>query len=232
MTVTMSAPRPRPPAGILVAGDPFGQAVIADWFSRLVLCPLDAAAVRANRSEEMLAFVAGLADELGVPAASRTIIPFLSDQAPEQIERQLGHCYVLLFDGLSGPKAVSLCESAYAGAGGRLFQAPFTEMLALLRALDVSVGGTCREPADHLAIELAALAEATRQGHAALTTPMIRRLSGWVPLVTQAVCRTGLSDFYAVVFTLLDAFVAVLASSSGGDRPNENRKLLSGVSDV
>jgi TorA-specific chaperone len=219
---------PGPPAGLLAAIELAGQAATADWFGRLVLQPIDAAAVQANCTGAMLAFIAELGDELGAVPAAQAIIACLRSQAPGQVARRLGHFHVMLFDGVSGPQAVSLCESSYAGeGGGRLQAAPFVDMRAVLRDLDVSVDAVCHEPADHLAIEMAALAEAMRQGNPALIAQMVRRLSRWIPAVAEAVSRAGLSNFHTALFALLDAFVADLGSSLG-----QGCKSLSGVSDV
>lgn len=216
-----------PPGGILASGELSGQIAIADWFGQFILRPIDIAAARANRTAEMLNFIDQLGDELGTQHAARTITAFLSGHGPEQIVRQLGHLHVLLFEGIAGPEAISLCESSYAGEGECRVLAPFQEMRAMLRDLDVSVDVRCREPADHLAIELAALAEAMRQGKPALVAPMILRLSRWVPAVAEAVSRAGLSPVHTAMFALLDAFVADLGSFL-----SQGRNSLSGVCDV
>ncbi|TAI61923.1 molecular chaperone TorD family protein [Bradyrhizobium sp. Leo170] len=204
-------------AGVVNQGDLLGQAMVADWFSRLILRPLDKEAVLANRFEDMLEFIADLGDELGMEAAAQAIMAFLREHAPEEIEKRLGHVYVVLFEGISGPEAVSLYERSYAGETRRQFQTPLVEILSVLRELDASVGAECREPPDHLAIELGILAEALRQGNHALSRHMARRLSRWVPAVKHAVSRTTRSEFYGAVFALIDAFVSGLASSLGGD---------------
>jgi TorA-specific chaperone len=220
---SQNVPRSRTvPGGVVNQGDLLGQAmmqaVVLDWFSRLILRPLDAEAVSANRFEDVLEFIADLGDELGMEAAAQTIMAFLRENAPDEIERRLGHVYVVLFEGVSGPEAVSLYERSYADETRRQLQAPLVEMLSVFRKLDASVGAECREPPDHLAVELAILAEALRQGNHTLGRHMARRLSRWLPAVKGAASRATCSEFYGAVFALIDAFVSGLTSSLGGDR--------------
>lgn len=220
------------PQTCLAVGEISGLATLADWFGRLILRPMDAATAAANRTDEMLDVIAGFGDAFGVPAAANAMIAFLRQHSPNEIERRLGYRYVVLFDGVGGKRTVSLCENAHAEGGEPLLQTAFASMQAILRTLDVSVDGTCREPADHLAIELAALAEALRQGNVVLTEQLVQRISRWVPAVAEAVCHADPSDadqseFYAAVFELLAAFIADLAASLG-----EGCQKLSGVSYV
>lgn len=70
----------------------------------------------------------------------------------------LAAAFAKLFLGAGGPKSAPPYESAYRSESGMLFQEPMAQMAELLRQLDMSVADTLKEPPDHIAIELNALA--------------------------------------------------------------------------
>lgn len=183
-------------------------ATVADWFGRLLLAPMDEASLDVHRSETMRGFLFDLGLSLDRVAAAQAFERFLSDAPLASTAARMGHAFVLLFEGVAGPNAISLYESAWSGEG--LYQTPFVEMMAILRALDVSVGGTCCEPPDHVGLELAALAEALRQANTDLADRLAQRLRGWIPHVASAVAARADAAPYRELFVLLDAFVSLL----------------------
>ncbi|GGF68845.1 DMSO-membrane protein [Azorhizobium oxalatiphilum] len=183
------------------------MALIANWFSGLLLAPLDAAGIERHRRLQARAFVHTLGVELDCGSAAAALTEALGSGTPEQAEARIAHQYVLLFEGVSGPKSISLYESSYCGEGPGLFNAPFVAMQETLRALDIRVDGPCREPPDHLAVELAALARALLLDRPDEAAGLLGRLRGWAPSVATAVARSPHGGVYAPLFVLLDAFL-------------------------
>ncbi|TBW38773.1 hypothetical protein EYW49_08765 [Siculibacillus lacustris] len=119
---------------------------------------------------------------------------------------QLGIGYGRLFEGIGGPNTVPPYESAHRG-DGRLFQAPVSEMEALLAAHDLSVSVTVAEPADHLAIELALMARfvaADDPDRAVLAA----RLAGWIPTFASRCIAADTTGFWAAAARILVVAVA------------------------
>lgn len=189
-------------------------AAVAGWFGQLLLAPVAEAAIDAHRSDTMQRFMLDLGVSLDRSAAAEALALFFRDAQPAWTEARMGHAFVLLFEGVAGPNAISLYESAYSGDGTSLYQTPFVEMQAILRELDVTVSGTCREPPDHLGLELAALAEALRQRKADLADRLTARLRGWVPTVARAVAARPGTRPYREIFALLDAFLSLLPTTA------------------
>ncbi|MGU3492400.1 molecular chaperone [Xanthobacteraceae bacterium A53D] len=208
---------PHPTGGVAAARPPVDEmratACIADWFAGLLLAPPDTAAVERQQGAQALAFIQGLGEDLERRSAASALCDVLASGPADKLSARFGHHYVLLFEGVSGPKSISLYESSYCGEGSGLFNAPFVAMQEILRALDIRVDGPCREPPDHLAIELAALATALRQGRPDIAASLATQLRGWVPAVAVAVSRSPHGGFYAHVFALLDAFLAAASLS-------------------
>lgn len=134
----------------------------------------------------------------------------------------LAAAYARLFLGAAGPASPAPYESFYASERGTLFQEPAGAMADLLRELDMSVVADMKEPPDHVAIQLSAMAElaerllqAGAEGAAAAETAMNQRQIGfldshllnWLPSYAEHCKNFDADGFYA---TALKAVVAFL----------------------
>lgn len=99
-------------------------------------------------------------------------------------------------------------ESFYMNDQGRLFQEPHIEMTHILSELDVSIVHSCKEPADHLALELAALAEALRQQNFTFIDALSLRLSQWIPQMNTTINRVANNSFYTIILKLLILYLS------------------------
>ncbi|QUS40086.1 cytoplasmic chaperone TorD family protein [Tardiphaga alba] len=187
------------------------SALLADWFAHRLLAPMQACDVKQLQTAEGRHFVRSLGDALDCEAAAHALLAAAGD-APAVAEVRLSRDYLLLFEGINGPKSISLYESSHCGNGVGLFGAPFVEMQEILRALDIRLDDPCREPPDHLAIELAALAKALRLGKRDIADGLVTRLCRWTPSIGGAVTTSPHCGFYRHLFALLDAFLVATAS--------------------
>lgn len=100
-------------------------------------------------------------------------------------------------------------KSAFrAGGAWRLFQAPTSEMEALLAEHDLSVATDAGLPADHLAIELALAAHLIAAEEPVRGAEMIRRLAGWVPAFADACADADSDGFWAGAAYVVAAVMA------------------------
>lgn len=189
----------------------FQQALIADWLAAVFIAPPEKAFVEKARSDETAALIGELGEMLNCTEASSTMLTTLHDGSIAQVTCNLGRSYTTLFEGVSGPRTVPLCESGYFGDGHRLFREPFSEMNATLKRLDMSVSDEIAEPSDHIAIELAALGCAMRQSDSVEMAGLIQRLETWAPKLRADVVSKDTSKFYAAASTLLVVFLSALA---------------------
>ncbi|OUI77876.1 hypothetical protein HK18_00505 [Commensalibacter intestini] len=186
----------------------FVHAAIIDWFSRLFIAPLDIKTLKEYRTPAFTEFLTDLGETLNEPNLTTQIINTFNATPNKEIEPQLAHQYVSLFDGISGPNAVPPYESFYMNDHGRLFQEPHIEMTHTLSKLDVSIVHSCKEPADHLALELAALAEALRQQNLIFIDALSLRLSQWIPQMNTAINRVAKNSFYTIILKLLILYLS------------------------
>src|SRR5699024_7679847 len=108
---------------------------------------------------------------LQAPAAAEALCDKLTQDTPENLAVHLQRRYTALFEGIFRHRAVLPYESAWQENGvPTLGGKPVAEMEAVLRDLDVHVSADCCEPADHLAIELAALTAALSGGYTSVAT--------------------------------------------------------------
>lgn len=196
-------------------GDVFlSTALIADWFSRMALVPMDKLMLENLRSADMCRFLAELGEWLGQPHAVQPLWAAVQGGDAGQVAADIHLEYIQCFEGLRGPDMISLCESAYVGEGPGLFHSPFVEMQAILQALDVSVGPNCCEPFDHLGLELSALTQALRQQDFVVAEQLRLRMCGWVPKLLDAMKNRVDTGFYRDVVILLEVFLLALPSFS------------------
>lgn len=188
----------------------FVQAAILDWFSQLFIAPPSRSLLEQCCSDKIMAFLSEFGKTLEVPELTKTIADFFRNHSIDELDRTLSQQFISLFDGAGGPSSVPPYESYYKDANGRLFQIPYVEMLDSLSRMDVSVKAAFKEPADHLALEIAALAEAFRQQDETLINSLVLRLMNWVPQMSTAVSEVAGVSFYDQLLRLLVIYFSAL----------------------
>lgn len=198
-----------PQSGPIELLDTHYAALIADWLSGLFLEPLRAEALESLLGAPATDLLDEIGDLLECRAATRQMGIALLAAPPDDVARHLERRYTTLFVGVAGRHhTVSLYESTYSGRAGRLFQRPFDEMREILRRLDVSIQQGCREPADHVSVELAALSAAIRADDADVAKALVQRLAAWIPQFQVRIDRADPGGFYSGVATVLAEFLA------------------------
>jgi TorA-specific chaperone len=100
---------------------------------------------------------------------------------------------------------------------GLLFQQPMAEMQALLARLDLSASGLPHEPPDHVAVQLAVLAELLRRGDTAGQIELLdAHLLRWTPDFCNACTRADRHGLYAAAARLLHALLPGLRARLNG----------------
>jgi len=147
----------------------------------------------------------------------------LAGDNPAEVARDLSNEFILLFDGVGGPRTASPYESAYFGFSRRLFQAPTSEINRLLRQADVSVSSDVKEPADHLSIELALRGRMMRESASCRNKCALLdlHLMAFAPMLADKCLEADRAGFYAAAADLMLGFVRALRDAfSGRSRPS------------
>lgn len=197
--------------GQLAPQEDHALATIIDWFSQLLIAPPSVEILTECRSHPIMMFLEEFGEELDAGEQTRMIADVFRNHSTEELYNLLSQQYISLFDGASGPLSVPPYESYYRDENGRLFQTPYVEMLDVLTKLDVSVKTSCKEPADHVALELAALAEAFRQHDCNAITGLTSRLLRWLPEMNAKLGKVAGHSFYT---HLVDLLIIYLSSFS------------------
>lgn len=190
---------------------PCWDASIAEWLGGLFMAPLSTDAVASYRHGLGSMLLDALDGEPGAaPGARRMRLALRTTGSILESQRGLAAAFTQLFDGVAGPKTVSLYESTRIGESGRLFQHPVGDMNRLLQQLNLSAGDAFREPSDHLCIELALLGRLMRRGssRAAETALLDDHLLTWVPGFSRDCAAADRTGFYAGAAAVLTDFLS------------------------
>ena len=195
------------------------QARPGDWhgaalrlFAAMFAGPLDEAAVKSYRSGQGAEILRALAAEPALRAGIEQMQIALRELPQGNAgTAELARAHVVLFSGAGGPASVSPYESAFTEPTGRLFGASEAAMQALLAAHDLSVAAPGNEPADHIATELALLAELYDRSPSADRSALRDRLIGWLPAFRNACRRCDRSGFYAGAATAAAGLLQALS---------------------
>lgn len=204
--LTSSEPQSAGTKGQL-SDDNAALAVIVDWFACMFIAPPEMNIIELCQSGRTSLFLTEIGEKLQQQRLSRQLLQSLHDNPAKQVQRILSYQYVTLFDGMAGPLSTPPYESFFRNANGRLWQQADTEMRDIMFQLNRTVGQS-NEAADHLALQLATLAEALRQKKAEYEKQLFERLLRWVPLLNAAVNRVAPSSFYDNLLSLLTAFLS------------------------
>jgi TorA maturation chaperone TorD len=141
----------------------------------------------------------------------------------ETILKDLAEQYASLFLGV-GPENVSLCESAYLSERGLLFQDSYFEIMEEYRKVGLTKRENFHEPEDHLAVELAFMAnlcrwsistiqkgekEGTEQSYLLQRTFLNQHLNPWVRHFTKGLLDLSPSGYYGAMAHLLKGYLEV-----------------------
>jgi TorA-specific chaperone len=187
--------------------DTYRLLVAAEWLSGLFIAPLSQQQVMDINAVPGKNALHWIGAQLGAPAVAQQLCHILEQETPENLTVQLQRRYTALFEGIFRNRAVMPYESAWCGNGPTLGEQSVAEMNAILRDLNVHVSSDCCEPADHLAIELAALVAALGSDRYSIAADLVRRLQSWSPAFVEALERQDLEGFYAGAGELLLALL-------------------------
>jgi TorA-specific chaperone len=167
------------------------------WLSGVFAAPLNLACLEAARLD--LRPLAIFADNPALtPGVRRMQMALEALPTSEEGVVTLAHAYTLLFSGAGGRDSVPPYESAFAAPDGRLFGEAEGRMRALLADLDLHVAEGVSEPADHIAIELAAMAELVKPSASEVRRrELMQALDGWLGDFRDACATRDRSGFYA-----------------------------------
>ena len=175
-----------------------GAVELFGWLSALFAASPNLEAIAAHRRGAASAWMRRLAAEPALAPGLRKMRRVLDGDADDkEIQAKIERRYLLLFEGVGGPRTAPPYESVFTpGAEWRLFQEPTAEMEALLAECDLSVSDDFALPADHLAVELALAAHLAAR-HDPRAYAMVDRLTRWAPRFAAAVAAVDEDGFWA-----------------------------------
>jgi TorA-specific chaperone len=185
-------------------------AFVAEWLAQQFLAPPEKAQVqemRGIRGQAALCWIGGVLDQ---QKAAQAICLELSPGTTDEITVTLQRRYTALFEGIFRQRGAPPYASMWDGTG-RLFGPAVERMQHLLRDLDVHMAADCTEPADHVAVQLAALAEALRQNRVETIRTLHSEMHGWIGRFTDALIAAEGSSFYGNAARFLSALVEKIA---------------------
>jgi TorA-specific chaperone len=196
------------------------NAMLAEWLAGIFSAPLSEAAVVAYRAAPG-GFLQSLAAEPAAAwGAAHMLQALKADASPALATRHLSARFTRLFSGVARNTTVSLYESAYHGASGRLFQQPVGDMHRLLTLVNLTVAPPSCEPPDHIAFELSLLAACYRAEESPCVMELLlNRLALWVPAFAAACRDADGGGFYAGAAALLAWFIASLRQTGRDPAP-------------
>ena len=230
----MAEPEARPddavdpdlPGSVLAVAER-NRAALYRWFARLFFCPPGEPEVGELRDGRMRAVLESLAATPGAGAAVAAIRRVLDQGSAASVARALGAAHTCLFDGAGGHRVTPPYRSFFSNDAGLLCQEATGEMEQVLRHYQLKLDADVHEPADHLSLQLEAMAQlalrtaaaiaseldaptpAATELHAGQATFLDGQLLSWVPRFAErlaAVDETG-CGFHASLAALLVIFL-------------------------
>lgn len=157
-------------------------ATLCDGLAAVFAAPLPAERIATLRSAHGAAVLAELGTATGLTREVAALAAALAAGPPVATAVAVEQAHVRLFSGAAGPGTLAPYESVHASAAVLLFQRPAAAMQALLAQLDLDVAGLPAEPPDHIAVQLAVLAEVLRRNDARTALTLLDdHLLRWAP---------------------------------------------------
>ncbi|QBP12531.1 molecular chaperone [Cupriavidus metallidurans] len=193
-------------------------AFVADWLAQQFLEPPDAARILAIQGIQGQVAVHWIGSVLAQEEAADAICRTLNADTPEALAASLQRRHTQLFEGIFRQRSLPPYASIWDGTG-HLFGAAIDRTQESLRALNVHIDSSCPEPADHISIQLVALAESLRQAQLGPAGALLANLRAWMPRFATALIQLDGDGFHGQLGRLLIALpdrVASLALSKVG----------------
>ncbi|MDR3535690.1 MAG: molecular chaperone TorD family protein [Acetobacteraceae bacterium] len=172
---------------------------LCQFLARLFIAPPDAKLLQSCRDGVGARLLADCAADPRFAPGTTCLMGALRANCIEA----LSNAWTLLFSGAGGPANVPPYASAY--AEGRLYGAAAARMQAELSRLDLAVAGDCREPPDHVAIQLTILAELLWREPPETAEAFRRTELAWLPAFCGSCATRDSTGFYAGAALLLAA---------------------------
>lgn len=192
------------------------------WFSGLFAREMSVRALEVYCSEDgrTLLYELGSIDALTpVVTAIRSRLAADRDGHLKSIAMDFAGEFARLFHGARGPRSAPPYQSFYVGESGRLMQRSSAIMKDEMRALDVRIAGSFAEPPDHLAVQLAVMAELAEAASAARQAIYLRQRLDWTGAFRRRCLEVGGNGFYPLLACALDDFIRadVISLTAGAD---------------
>lgn len=192
-------------------------AIVADWLAAQVLTCPDTEKVRALRTVSGQVALAEMGQVLACPEVTERLTTLLSSADEADVVEALTRSYAAHFEGVFRKGDLPPYASIWDGTG-RYFGPASGRMQKYLRQLDVHFDHDGNTPMDHLGIELAALAEALRQGSDALMVQLVGELT-WAKRYAATLSRTDEGGFYGIFAQMLTAYLETMTQHVGQVQP-------------
>lgn len=200
------------------------RAALYHRIARLVLAPPDEDAVSDLRRGAGRAFLDLLAAAPGAGTAVAAMRGVLEHGTARQAAARIGAAHALLFDGAGGPESVPPYRSVFSDPSGLLCREATAQMERLLRQHRLRLDPHVHEPADHLAIQLEAMAQLVLRSAEAVecgdlppdeTDPLLdeqasfaaAQLASWMPALAARIAGADPTGWHAGLAAALAAFV-------------------------
>ncbi|WP_162787149.1 molecular chaperone TorD family protein [Notoacmeibacter marinus] len=186
------------------------RAGIYRWFCGLFAREMSVHAMEIYRSEEgrTLLYELGTIEALTpVVTAIRARLSDARDGDLSSIALDFAGEFSRLFLGAAGPRSAPPYQSFYTGESGRLMQFPSAMMQDEMRALNVRIADSFAELPDHLAVQLAVMAELAEAASAERQAIYLRQRLDWTGAFRSRCLEVGGEGFYPILACALDDFV-------------------------
>jgi TorA-specific chaperone len=202
-------------------------AVVYDWLSALFAREVPAEALRACAGGEPAEQLEILAQAPGLAALTEHLRALSADA--DDAARNLAGDFAFLFLGVGGARGAPPYESSWRDPDRLTCRAEEAWMRRLLRDLDMHVAADFPEPADHVAVQLAAMAELSRRAEhsrreAEQAATLAARMAEWLPAFAHACRRGDRRGFYSLVAEAAAAFVDADSEARGGSVPRRPQR--------
>ena len=175
---------------------------VLDWLAAQFIRAPQREQVHAARSVVGQMLLREMGEVLGNETLMARLGQHLSEGTEEEVTVALQRRYTALFEGVFPRRCALPYASAWQGSG-RLYDAPVARMQKLLQTLGMELAQTCHEPPDHLAVQLAALAQA-------LLVEM-----DWMAPFCRAMARLDGEGYYGVMSEVLPVVLARVSIGYG-----------------